>query len=147
MLWEPGTKHGDAILRSMAAVTFDTLKFANRLKQAGVPDKQAEAEAEVLAEALQVNLKDLVTKEDLHTALDALEGRLGARIADLDSRLGGRIADLDSRLGGRIADLDSRLGGRIDTLEAKVSGELTLVKWMLGLLMGGVAALILKAFF
>ena len=31
----------------MAAVTFDTLKFANRLKQAGVPDKQAEAECYV----------------------------------------------------------------------------------------------------
>jgi transposase-like protein len=51
----------------MAAVTFDTLKFANRLKQAGVPDRQAEAE--VLAEALQVNLKDVVTKEDLRASI------------------------------------------------------------------------------
>lgn len=49
----------------MNAITFDTLKFANRLKSAGVPDKQAEAEAEVLAEALEVNLKDLSTKADL----------------------------------------------------------------------------------
>ena len=49
----------------MSAITFDTLKFANRLKSAGVPDKQAEAEAEVLAEALEVNLKDLSTKADL----------------------------------------------------------------------------------
>jgi hypothetical protein len=28
---------------SMSAITFDTLKFANRLKSVGVPDKQAEA--------------------------------------------------------------------------------------------------------
>ncbi len=35
----------------MAAVAFDTLKFARRLKEAGVPDKQAEAQAEVMAEA------------------------------------------------------------------------------------------------
>lgn len=49
----------------MSAMTFDTLKFANRLKSAGVPEKQAEAEAEVLAEALEVNLKDLPTKDDL----------------------------------------------------------------------------------
>jgi hypothetical protein len=110
---------------SMAAVTFDTLKFANRLKQAGVPDQQAEAEAEVLAEALQVNLKDLVTKEDLHAALN----------------------DLESRLGGRITDLDSRLRGRIDALEAKMDGKFLLLQWMLGPLMGGVAALVLKAFF
>jgi len=48
----------------MATITFDTLKFANRLKDAGVPGKQAEAEAEALADALEVNLKELATKED-----------------------------------------------------------------------------------
>jgi hypothetical protein len=78
-----------------------------------VPDQQAEAEAEVLAEALQVNLRDLVTKEDLHTALNELE---------------------------------IRLRGRIDSLEAKMDGKFLLLQWMLGLLMGGVAAIILKAF-
>ncbi len=49
----------------MTTVSFDTLKFANKLKSAGVPDKQAEAEAEAISEALEVNLKDLVTKEYL----------------------------------------------------------------------------------
>jgi hypothetical protein len=84
-----------------------------------VPDQQAEAEA------LEVNLKDLVTKEDLHVAFH----------------------DLESRIGSRIDDLESRLGGRMDALEAKMEGKLVLLQWMLGLLMGGVAALILKAFF
>lgn len=32
-------------------------------------------------------------------------------------------------------------------LETRLVGELTLLKWMLGLLLGGVLALILKAFF
>ena len=54
---------------NMAAITFDTLKFANKLKSAGVPDKQAEAEAEALSEALEVNLKELVTKEYLDAKL------------------------------------------------------------------------------
>jgi hypothetical protein len=40
-----------------------------------------------------------------------------------------------------------RLEARIDHLETKVTGELTLVKWMLGFLLGGVIALLLKAFF
>ena len=53
----------------MATITFDTLKFANKLKSAGVPDKQAEAEAEALSEALEVNLKELVTKEHLDIKL------------------------------------------------------------------------------
>jgi len=81
----------------MATVTFDTLKFANRLKAAGVADKQAEAEAAALAEAL--GEVDVATKRDLKE------------------------------------------------LELKITGELTLIKWMLGILLGGVIALIIKAFF
>ena len=42
----------------MATITFDTLKFANTLKRAGVPPAQAEAEATALSEVLEVNLKD-----------------------------------------------------------------------------------------
>ena len=52
----------------MAVATFDTLKFANALKAAGVPDKQAEAEAAVLSEVMQANFKELATKEDLTAA-------------------------------------------------------------------------------
>jgi hypothetical protein len=43
--------------------------------------------------------------------------------------------------------LEDRLIARIDKLDARLSGEIALLKWMLGLLLGGVAALILKAFF
>ncbi|HLF97195.1 MAG TPA: DUF1640 domain-containing protein [Methylococcaceae bacterium] len=67
----------------MAAITFDTLKFANRLKSVGVPDKQAEAQAEVLSEALEVNLKELTTKDDLLH----LEERLDSRLIQMEQRL------------------------------------------------------------
>ncbi len=56
----------------MATITFDTLKFSKRLKDAGVPDKQAEAEAEALSEVLEVNMTELVTKEDLTREADLL---------------------------------------------------------------------------
>jgi len=49
----------------MSTLTFDTLKFANRLKTAGVPAIQAEAEADALSEVLETNLSELATKEDL----------------------------------------------------------------------------------
>lgn len=54
----------------MSTISFDTLKFANRLKAAGVPPQQAEAEAEALAEALAdaVKTSDLTTKADLSEA-------------------------------------------------------------------------------
>jgi broad-specificity NMP kinase len=53
----------------MTTLTFDTLKFANRLKAAGVPPAQAEAEAEALAEVLADALKtsDLATRTDVET--------------------------------------------------------------------------------
>ncbi len=60
----------------MSVIAFDTLKYAKRLKDSGVPDKQAEAEAEALAEVLEVNLKDLPTKEDLRRDLRELEQRM-----------------------------------------------------------------------
>lgn len=67
----------------MTAITFDTLKFANRLKAAGVQPAQAEAEAEALSEVLEVNLKDLVTREDLQRELRELEYRMLIKLGGL----------------------------------------------------------------
>ena len=53
----------------MAAIAFDTLKFARRLKEVGVPE--AEAQAELMAEAFVVNLNTQVTKYYLEQCLDA----------------------------------------------------------------------------
>ena len=60
----------------MATLTFDTLKFANKLKAAGLPPDQAEAQAEALAEVIELNIQDLVTKDDLTASLKDLEQRL-----------------------------------------------------------------------
>ena len=49
----------------MSAIGFDTLKFSNRLKAAGVLPAQAEAQAFALSEVLDVNLGELATKADL----------------------------------------------------------------------------------
>jgi hypothetical protein len=84
----------------MSTITFDTLKFANRLKEAGLTDQQAQAIAEAqkdaFAEALDTTL---ATKTDF------------------------------------------------DRLEAKVMAELTLVKWMLGVVIGLAIANFAKQFF
>ncbi len=67
----------------MAAITFDTVKFANTLKAACVPPAQAEAEATAISEILEVNLKDLVTKEDMHREMRDLEQRLIIKLGAL----------------------------------------------------------------
>jgi 2-phosphoglycerate kinase len=60
----------------MTTITFDTLKFANTLKAAGVPPAQAEAEATAISEILEVNFKDLVTKDDMRQEMQNMERRL-----------------------------------------------------------------------
>ena len=71
----------------MATITFDTLKFANTLKEAlkeaGVPSAQAEAEAATLSEVLEVNFKELVTKEDLKHEVELLRRDM----RDMEQRL------------------------------------------------------------
>lgn len=44
------------------ALVFDTLAYSNKLKEAGVPVKQAEAQAELLAEVIG---DQLATKQDI----------------------------------------------------------------------------------
>jgi len=67
----------------MSTITFDTLKFANTLKDAGVPPAQAEAEAVALSEVLEVNLKELVTKDDLKHEVELLRRDM----RDMEQRL------------------------------------------------------------
>ena len=76
----------------MAATSFDTLKFARRLKDSGVDDIQAEAQAvaiqEVFAEALETQL---ATKGDIQTVMTAIN-ELEARITLVQWMLGIVIA-------------------------------------------------------
>ncbi|MBI5607015.1 MAG: DUF1640 domain-containing protein [Deltaproteobacteria bacterium] len=56
-----------------SAILFDTLAYAKKMKEAGFTDKQAETQAEALAEIIGTNL---ATKQDLKE----LEARLTASI-------------------------------------------------------------------
>lgn len=80
----------------MATITFDTLKFVERLKAGGVPEAQAKAEAEALVTAFSEAMdSQLSTKSDIN----------------------------------------------------RLERELLVIKWMVGLVLGGILTLILKAFF
>ena len=75
----------------VTVASFDTLKYANTLKAAGVPDKQAEAQAAVLADALAVNFKDLVTKDELKQAVDLLRADMNGNFTLLKWMVGALI--------------------------------------------------------
>ena len=67
----------------MTAITFDTLKFTKRLEEAGVPRKQAEAQAEAFRDAQEAQLGDLVTKSVLREEMKELELRLTLRFGGM----------------------------------------------------------------
>ena len=75
----------------MSAITFDTLKVARRLIEAGMPARQAEAQAEVMAETFVSNADSLVTR-------DYLDARLDARFAEQDARIDVRFAEVQGSL-------------------------------------------------
>jgi hypothetical protein len=87
----------------MATITFDTLKFANTLKEAGVPSAQAEAEATALSEVLEVNLKELVTKEDLHREIESLRREVMTGFSQVDFHFIQLEQRLIIKLGGLMA--------------------------------------------
>ena len=71
----------------MAAVAFDTLKCARRLKNAGYTDEQAEVQAEIMAEAFVFNMDALVTR-------DYLDARLDAHIAEQSAHIDVQFAEI-----------------------------------------------------
>lgn len=56
----------------MATMTFDTLKFTDRLKEAGISDAHARAEAEAIRDALQAS--ELATKTDVTLLRSEMSG-------------------------------------------------------------------------
>ncbi|OQY45780.1 MAG: hypothetical protein B6240_08340 [Desulfobacteraceae bacterium 4572_87] len=80
----------------MATITFDTLAYSKKLKAAGVPEKQAEVQAEAFAEIID---ERLTTKQDivmLQRDIKELEVSLKRDMKELELRL---KHDLTIRMG------------------------------------------------
>jgi hypothetical protein len=87
----------------MSVITFDTLKFVERLRASGIPETQAKAEAEALSSAMGEAVSGfLASKDDVN---------------------------------------------RIERKMVEFEGEFKSIKWMLGIIVGGVVMLLLRAFF
>ena len=83
----------------MTTLTFDTLAYVKALRDAGVEEKQAEAQATALAAVLKGGTGDLATKEDLNR----LESKLESRLKVLEERGEGRFRLLQWMLGFNLA--------------------------------------------
>lgn len=79
----------------MTTITFDTLKFVEKLEKAGIPRDQAKAEAEALAEVLDAGSTNLATQMDIKTVQSELKA--------LDDRLNGKFLLLQWMIGFSLA--------------------------------------------
>ena len=106
----------------MAAVAFDTLKFAERLERGGFSVQQARAAAEAFAEATG---EELATKRDV-----------AAVAADVKA-LSGEVKALSAEFKREIQRVEEKFDAKIDHLEAKVDAKLELVKRDITIRLGG----------
>ena len=108
----------------MAAIAFDTLQFARRLIAAGVPEKQAETQAELMAEAFVYNIDSLATKDYIDASLDARfaaqDARIERRVHEQDVKFEQRFNEQDIRFEQRFNEQDTRFEQRFNELEASV---------------------------
>ena len=91
-------------------MAFDTLTYAKKLQEAGVPPQQAETHAWALQETVE---DTLATKQDLRE----LNTHIDARFNELEARTDGRFNELETRMDGRFKEVD---------------GRFRLLYWMLG---------------
>ena len=108
----------------MAHPVFDTLKFVEKLKAAGMPERQAialsDAQNEILAETSD---HFLATKTDIY--------ELKHEVTEIRQELKQEIVEVKQELKQEMGDLKSNQ---------------KLLQWMMGFMLTGTGALIIKAF-
>ena len=107
----------------MDANVIDTLKFADRLKEAGFESPRAEGLARALGEELGARVLTPIDRDAIHLSIDGL----GTRIDGLETRIDGLEAKFDARFEGVEAKFDG-LQARFEGLDTKLDVQHESVK-------------------
>ncbi|MYF31175.1 MAG: hypothetical protein F4169_20425 [Gammaproteobacteria bacterium] len=97
----------------------DTLRFANRLKEAGVDPRQAEAMSSAFNDEIS---EGVATKRDLDNAVTELKGEMAERFANVDARLGSMDAKFEAKfvaVDARFEAMDAKFDSRFEAMDAK----------------------------
>jgi hypothetical protein len=121
----------------MVTVTFDTLKFVHRLKDAGIPEQQAEAFTYAFQEATAD--AEIATKRDLE--------RMEAALKQDSNRIEAELKLNIERMEAALRQNSDRVEYELKLEIQKVAGDLTLVKWMLGIVVLAEVVPLVKALF
>jgi hypothetical protein len=113
----------------MAAVIFETQKCAESLVEVGVPRKQANRYAELMAESFVHYADKLVTRDYLDARLDGQWEKINSRLAQMQAEFDGRFVQMQASFDGRFAQMRSD----IDMRFAAVHSKFTQLFWMMGI--------------
>ena len=105
----------------MNATVIDTLRFADRLKEAGFEAPHAEGMARALGDELA---ERMLTKSDLDEALRPIYARLDAMDARFDG-IDGRFVGVDARF--------DAMDAKIDSVHRELSGKLNMLVGVMAL--------------
>jgi hypothetical protein len=122
----------------MPVATFDTLKYAQALRAADVPEKQAEAQPAALSEAVALNLKDLATKSELEQTAESIRKDIFSTAESIRKDI---VSSADS-LRYEMKDVDQRSIARDDLLREQIRW----LQWMVGGVLLGVVTMLFKVF-
>ncbi len=92
----------------MSTLTFDTLKFANRLKAAGMEPRLAEEQADAMSEVLERHQDEAASKQDMlsmSAAMLSMEARFNDKLLLLEQRMTIKLAALMVASVGIVATL------------------------------------------
>ena len=123
-------------------LAFDTLTYTKRLRDAGVPQAQAEVQAATLREIIE---SDLATKHDIELIRHDIElirhdtELVKKEIKDTETRLIERTAGVEASLTERTAGVEASLTERIVTVAAEnkttiAETKAEIIKWVAGLM-------------
>jgi len=134
-------------MSTLALPSFNPLQFANRLKDAGVPAKQAEAEAEVLREVFDARdmvLSELERRFNTQETLSKKEAEQMATKGDVFAVKADVFA-----VKGDVLKLDAKVDlvrKDVELVDQRSQARFKLLYWMLGVILAGVGAVFAKMF-
>ena len=131
---------------SMAVITFDSLDYFEKLKDAGVPEAQAKVQANALQTALnrydEASRKDLATRGDLQD----VRSELKEEIQNVRTELKEDIQDVRlevEKVRAQSRESELRLQAEIEKVRKEIQGtETRLIKWQLGIAAGIVSVML-----
>tara|TARA_R110001599_G_scaffold144698_2_gene326463 strand:- start:18421 stop:18849 length:429 start_codon:yes stop_codon:yes gene_type:complete len=134
----------------MTTLAFDSLKYARRLREAGVPELQAEVQAELMAEAFGFYADNIVTKDYLDSTLRAAFAEQDAKFEQRFAAIDQRFIDIEHQLGdlrtGLKAELETMLTTRLNqqdvklaSIEATMNGNFRVLSALMGVTLLAVA--------